>query len=201
MCAQVAARLGVTLGVLACGGVLTPMPPPRDPAPSNVTRAAPVKVAPAPSPAELLRGRRLMVPVEGVGVDRLVDSYEAQRDNGARRHQALDIPAPRGTPVLASDDGQVLRMGFNSLGGLTIFQTDPQRRFTYYYAHLDRYGGGLRDGSDVKRGDIIGYVGSSGNAAPSAPHLHFQVLVYRERYWEGEPLNPMGAFALSGKRR
>ncbi len=185
----------------ACGPPLTPLPPPQAPAPSEV--AVPTADAPVapPNVAELLRGRRLMVPVDGVGVDRLVDSFDAQRADGVRRHFAMDILASRGTAVLAADDGSILRMGFNALGGLTIYQVDPERRFVYYYAHLDRYAGTLRDGSVVSRGDVIGYVGSTGNASPSAPHLHFQVLVYRERYWEGESVNPFGAFEFAGKRR
>ncbi len=141
-----------------------------------------------------------MVPVEGVDIDRVRDSFGAQRDNGARRHGAIDIMAPRGTPVLAADDGRILRMGFNSLGGLTIYQVDPEKRFVYYYAHLDRYASALRDGATVSRGDVIGYVGFTGNASPSAPHLHFQVMLFRDRYWEGEAVNPHGAFELAGKR-
>jgi murein DD-endopeptidase MepM/ murein hydrolase activator NlpD len=109
--------------------------------------------------------------------------------------------APRGTPVLAADDGKVLRMGFNSLGGLTVYQVDPERHFVYYYAHLDRYAATLRDGMDVARGDVIGYVGSTGNASAAAPHLHFQVMLFRDRYWEGESVNPFGSFELDGKRR
>src|SRR5574341_1859127 len=101
------------------------------------------------------------------------------REGGARRHGAIDILAPRGTPVLAADDGSILRVGFNTLGGLTIYQSDPEKRFVYYYAHLDRYASTLRDGSPVSRGDVIGYVGSTGNAPPNTPHLHFQVMLFR----------------------
>ena len=188
------------LGV-ACGPGLAPLPPPFEPAPSHV--AAPDSVLPAtvPNVASELRGRRLMIPVDGIAADRLVDTYEAQRDGGARRHYAIDIAAPRGTPVLAADDGNVLRMGFNSLGGLTIYQTDPSRRFVYYYAHLDRYASNLRDGSALARGDVIGYVGTTGNAPPNAPHLHFQVMLYRDKWWEGESVNPFGVFELAGKKR
>jgi murein DD-endopeptidase MepM/ murein hydrolase activator NlpD len=180
---------------------LTPLPPPQAPAPSEISAPAPVAPAAAPNAEAELRARRLMIPVDGVGADRLVDSYEAPRDGGARRHFAIDIHAPRGTAVLAADDGRVLRMGFNSLGGLTIYHVDPTRRFVYYYAHLDRYAGNLRDGAALTRGDVIGYVGTTGNAPPNTPHLHFQVLLYRDRYWEGESVNPFGAFELSGKRR
>jgi len=158
-------------------------------------------VAAPPNAIEALRQRHLMVPVDGVGLDRVQNTYEAVRDGGARRHYAIDIPAPRGTPVLAADNGSILRMGFNALGGLTIYQIDPEKRFVYYYAHLDRYASTIRDGSVVSRGDVIGYVGATGNASPTAPHLHFQVLLFRDRYWEGESVNPFGVFEAAGKRR
>ena len=195
-----ASAAGGVCFALACGPSLTPLPPPQAPAPSEVLAPTPAAAAP-PNVAELLRARHLMVPVDGVGVEQVLDSYAAERDAGARRHNAIDILAPRGTAVVAADAGSVLRMGHNALGGLTIYQIDPERRFVYYYAHLDRYASNLREGVALSRGDVIGYVGSTGNASPNAPHLHFQVLVHRERYWEGESVNPFGAFELAGKRR
>lgn len=192
-----APMLAFWLGV-ACGPALTPLPPPRAPAPSAV--AVPAPVAAAPNAIESLRLRRLMVPVEGVAVDRLQNTFDAAR-NGGRVHNAIDIPAPRGTAVLAADSGSILRIGYNTLGGLTIYQIDPEKRFVYYYAHLDRYAATLRDGGTVSRGDVIGYVGSTGNAAAGPPHLHFQVLLFRDRYWEGESVNPFGIFETAGKRR
>lgn len=193
--------LGLWLGA-ACGPAIAPLPAPRAPAPSLVAVPAPAApVAASPNAIESLRQRRLMVPVDGVAIDHVQNTYDAQRDSGARRHSAIDIMAPRGTAVLAADDGTILRMGFNALGGLTIYQIDPDRRFVYYYAHLDRYGSALRDGSVVSRGDVIGFVGATGNASPNAPHLHFQVLLFRDRYWEGESVNPFGIFDAAGKRR
>jgi murein DD-endopeptidase MepM/ murein hydrolase activator NlpD len=197
----VAALVVVPLLGAACGPTLTPLPPAVAPAPSEILAPAPVAETAAPNVLTMLRARRLMVPVDGITIGKLSDSYEAQRDGGVRRHGAIDIMAPRGTPVLAADDGKVLRMGHNSLGGLTVYQVDPDQRFVYYYAHLDRYSSTLRDGMSINRGDVIGYVGSSGNASPTAPHLHFQVMVFRERYWEGESVNPFGSFELDGKRR
>ncbi len=192
--------LGLWLGG-ACGPVLTPLPSPRAPAPSEVAVPAPAApVAAAPNAIESLRQRHLMVPVDGVTIDRVQNTYDALRDAGVRRHAAIDILAPRGTAVLAADDGRILRMGFNALGGLTIYQIDPEKRFVYYYAHLDRYASTLRDGSTVARGDVIGFVGATGNAA-NTPHLHFQVMLFRERYWEGESVNPFGIFETAGKRR
>jgi murein DD-endopeptidase MepM/ murein hydrolase activator NlpD len=188
------------LGV-ACGPALTPLPPPREPAPSNIQAPDSIVSAIAPNVSSELRARKLMIPVDGIAAEKLIDTYEAERDGGARRHFAIDITAPRGTPVLAADDGRVLRMGFNALGGLTIYQVDPGRRFVYYYAHLDRYASHLRDGSTLSRGDVIGYVGTTGNAPPNTPHLHFQVMVYRDKWWEGESVNPFGVFELAGKKR
>lgn len=184
-----------------CGPPLTPLPPAQAPAPSDVVAPPTASPAAPPNAAEALRARRLMIPVEGITLERLRNTFGDDRDGGARQHGAIDIMAPRGTAVLAADDGRILRMGFNALGGLTIYQTDPDRRFVYYYAHLDRYASALQDGASVSRGDLIGYVGSSGNASPTAPHLHFQVLLFRDRYWEGEAVNPYGIFELAGKRR
>jgi murein DD-endopeptidase MepM/ murein hydrolase activator NlpD len=196
-----APMLAFWLGV-ACGPAIAPLPAPRAPAPSAVAAPAPAApVAASPNAIASLRQRHLMVPVDGIAIDRVQNTYDAQRDSGARRHYAIDIMAPRGTAVLAADDGSILRMGFNALGGLTIYQIDPDKRFVYYYAHLDRYASALRDGSVVSRGDVIGFVGATGNASPNAPHLHFQVLLFRDRYWEGESVNPFGIFDVAGKRR
>ncbi|HEV8364900.1 MAG TPA: M23 family metallopeptidase [Gemmatimonadaceae bacterium] len=193
--------LGAWLGA-ACGSAITPLPPARAPAPSGVAVPAPAEpVAAPPNAIEVLRRRHLMVPVDGVGLERVQNTYDAVRDGGTRRHYAIDIMAPRGTAVLAADNGSILRMGFNALGGLTIYQIDPEKRFVYYYAHLDRYASTIQDGRVVSRGDVIGYVGATGNASPTAPHLHFQVLLFRERYWEGESVNPFGIFGAAGKRR
>lgn len=138
------------------------------------------------------------MPVDGVAPEALYPSFDEAR--GERAHEAIDIMAPRGTPVLAADDGRVLRVSSNRLGGLTIYAIDDEERFVYYYAHLDRYRDGLRAGTRIARGEVIGYVGSTGNASASAPHLHFQAMRYRpERYWDGEPVNPMPYLAIAGR--
>lgn len=146
-----------------------------------------------------LRTRALMVPVQGVRAERVQDTFGDARGS-TRRHNALDIMAPRGTPVLAADDGRVLRMHRNSLGGITIYALDPESRFVYYYAHLDRYREGLVEGAPLAKGEVIGYVGTTGNAPPNMPHLHFQVmrLTTERRYWDGVPVNPKPYFALDG---
>jgi peptidoglycan LD-endopeptidase LytH len=147
-----------------------------------------------------LRSRGLMVPVLGVTPDHLNDTFNDPRSE-ERVHRAIDILAPRGTPVLAADDGMIIRVSSNTLGGLTIYATDPQRRLVYYYAHLDRYDVVAYRGKPVAKGDVIGYVGTTGNARGGPPHLHFQVMRYRDerRYWEGEPIDPFPYFATAGQ--
>jgi len=137
--------------------------------------------------------RPLAIPVEGVTLAELRDSFDDGRPG--HRHEAIDIAAPRGTRVLAVDDGTLVKLFASVPGGLTIYQFDPDSRFAYYYAHLDRYADGLREGKRLRRGEVIGYVGTSGNAARDAPHLHFAVfrLGPERRWWQGEPINPFGA--------
>jgi murein DD-endopeptidase MepM/ murein hydrolase activator NlpD len=141
---------------------------------------------------EWLRRRDLKIPVDGADDDDLRDTFFDARGSG-RAHEALDIMAPRHTPVLAVDDGVIKKL-FNSQGGggITIYQFDPTETYCYYYAHLDRYAPGLHEGQHVRRGDVIGYVGSTGNASPDAPHLHFAIfrLGLERQWWKGEPINP-----------
>jgi len=150
--------------------------------------------APADSAAALgvLRSRGLQIPVEAVTAPQLVDSYEQARSNGARSHEALDILAERGTPVRAVEDGKVAKLFLSVPGGITIYQFDPGNQFAYYYAHLDRYADGLKEGAAIRKGQVIGYVGSSGNASAAAPHLHFAIfrLGAERQWWRGTPLNP-----------
>ena len=113
----------------------------------------------------LLAERRLLIPVVGVLPQQLLDTFSEKR--GDKAHEAIDIHAPHGTPVVATDDGRVVKLFHSVPGGLTIYQTDAANEVTYYYAHLDRYAAGLREGNLLKRGDVIGYVGSTGNASIS----------------------------------
>jgi len=138
--------------------------------------------------------RRLAVPVEGVRAADLRDTFADGRPG--HRHEAIDIAAPRGTAVLAADDGTVVKLFTSVPGGLTIYQFDPDSRYAYYYAHLDRYADGIVEGMKVRRGDVIGYVGTTGNAPPDAPHLHFAVfrLGAERRWWQGEAIDPIQAF-------
>jgi murein DD-endopeptidase MepM/ murein hydrolase activator NlpD len=144
----------------------------------------------------MLRRRGLEFPVEGLDRAELRDTFSDTRGQG-RSHEALDIMAPRGAPVRAVEDGTIAKL-FESRGGggLTIYQFDPSETFCYYYAHLDGYAPGIREGQTVRRGQVIGYVGSTGNASPDAPHLHFTIfqLTPERKWWKGEPLNPYPVF-------
>jgi murein DD-endopeptidase MepM/ murein hydrolase activator NlpD len=162
-------------------------------------RQKPASPEPSDRKAELLAGRRLAIPVQGVRPAQLRDTFEASR--GLKRsHQAIDIMAPWGTPVLAADDGKVAKITSNRGGGLTLYQVDGSGRLVYYYAHLAGYADGLREGQQVHRGEVIAYVGATGNAPAHAPHLHFAVLLLAQerRWWGGEALNPYAALTRSG---
>lgn len=145
---------------------------------------------------QLLERRQLDVPVQGVSRSQLRDTFDERRAGGLRRHEALDIMASRGTPVRAVEDGRVAKLFTSIAGGLTIYVFDPGEMFSYYYAHLDRYANGLHEGQQLRRGDVIGYVGSTGNAAEDAPHLHFAIFQLNadRKWWRGTPINPYHVF-------
>ena len=149
-------------------------------------------VAPATeADVERLRARGLLFPVEGAQGE-LRDSFAEGR--AGHLHEAADILAPRGTRVLAVDDGRVAKLFTSVRGGLTVYQFDADEAYSYYYAHLERYAEGLEEGALLRRGAIVGYVGTTGNAPRSTPHLHFAVfkLGPERRWWEGAPINPFG---------
>jgi murein DD-endopeptidase MepM/ murein hydrolase activator NlpD len=139
----------------------------------------------------LLSPQGLLIPVEGIRIDQLTDTFDDARAAG-RTHDAIDIMAPRGTHVLAVADGKVVKLFTSVRGGLTVYQFDPTKTFCYYYAHLDSYAPGLLDGKQLRRGDLIGFVGSSGDANPVAPHLHFEIHVLgpEKNWWQGTAINP-----------
>lgn len=153
------------------------------------TSADPTSTIVPPSADELTE-RGLTIPVEGITREQLVESFAEPR--GTRVHEAIDILAPRNTPVKAVDDGTIAKLFESKAGGITIYQFDPAGRFCYYYAHLERYAEGVREGDRVRKGQVLGYVGTSGNAAKDTPHLHFAVfqLTAAKRWWEGTPINP-----------
>lgn len=133
----------------------------------------------------------LVMPVEGARADDLRDSFEEKRGS-ARRHEAIDIPAPRGTAVVAAVDGSIEKLFTSKPGGLTVYEFDHDRSYCYYYAHLDRYAEGLKEKQLVRRGDRLGYVGNTGDASATEPHLHFAIsrLGPEKQWWVGTPINP-----------
>ncbi len=133
----------------------------------------------------------LLIPVSGIGAAQLSDNYLQARPDG-RVHEALDIMSPKGTPVLAADDGRIVKLFDSKPGGITLYQFDPSETYAYYYAHLNGYAAGIVEGKQVVRGELLGYVGSTGNANPAAPHLHFAMfeLGPEKNWWQGKAINP-----------
>ena len=167
------------------------------PAPATLAVPGAVVSAPTPTPAvaaptaQATASARLLFPVRGFENAPLRDTFAEQR--GVRRHQALDIMAPRGTPVVAVDDGKVAKLLRNPIGGVTLYQFDRDESRVFYYAHLDSYAQGVSEGLAVRRGDILGFVGSTGNAPEHAPHLHFAIHELADgdkRWWRGTPVDP-----------
>ncbi|MET0982698.1 MAG: M23 family metallopeptidase [Telluria sp.] len=152
---------------------------------TSATPAAPELTAGGSMPAKLL------VPVEGIPYAKLTDTFDQPRGQ-ERHHEALDIMAPKGTPVRAVADGKVVKLFESKPGGTTLYQFDPSEQYAYYYAHLDKYADGIKEGMMLKRGDLLGYVGVTGNSDPNAPHLHFAVvaLTPEKQWWKGTPINP-----------
>jgi murein DD-endopeptidase MepM/ murein hydrolase activator NlpD len=163
----------------------------------RIDRSTPTSLASDDDPMAALKARGLRVPIDGANVSAMKGQFGDTRDAGARGHEAVDILAPRNTPVHAVEDGTIAKLFLSKLGGNTIYQFDPKSRFCYYYAHLERYEPGLHEGQRVSRGDVIGYVGTSGNAPPNTPHLHFAIflLTPEHHWWQGTPLDPWAAFS------
>jgi murein DD-endopeptidase MepM/ murein hydrolase activator NlpD len=135
--------------------------------------------------------RNLTLPILGLGIRDIQDTFGQSRAEG-KAHEATDILSPRGTPVLAMDDGVIQKLFLSKPGGLTIYEFDHEESFCFYYAHLDRYAEGLREGMPVHHGDVIGYVGTTGNAPPNTPHLHLAIfrLGPEKRWWQGTAIDP-----------
>jgi murein DD-endopeptidase MepM/ murein hydrolase activator NlpD len=167
-------------------------PSPSEPATAAGTSGTAEDPPNLPEDVTVLRSRNLLLPVDGIERRTLVPTFGSPRGGGARIHEALDIMAPRGTPVVAADDGTIAKLFASKPGGTTIYQFDPSGTYCYYYAHLDAYAPGLTQGTAVERGQTIGYVGSTGNASPQAPHLHFAIfrLGPEQRWWEGTAIDP-----------
>ena len=149
------------------------------------------KVVPTPADLALLSAEMIM-PLPNVKGDELRDTFNEPRGGGTRTHQALDIMAPRGTPVLSATPGRVLKLHTSKAGGLMVYAADSAERFVLMYAHLDQYAPEMTDGLPLQRGQVIGYVGTTGNAPPNAPHLHFAIAAPRDvdLWWTGTPVDP-----------
>jgi len=159
---------------------------------SPATPSPPGTIAPLPNNRlSLAAPAYLVIPVAGVRPDQLRDTFSEARSEG-RVHDAIDIPAPRGTPVLAAADGTIVKLFQSERGGITIYQSSTDGKFVYYYAHLDRYADGLAEGHFAKQGETIAYVGDTGNAGAGNYHLHFSIALVsdQKRYWDGTNINP-----------
>jgi murein DD-endopeptidase MepM/ murein hydrolase activator NlpD len=142
-------------------------------------------------PIDDLRRRHLTLPVQLITRDDIRDNFNEARGAG-RQHEAIDVLAPRNTPILAVEDGTVAKLFLSKAGGLTIYQFDPTGDYVYYYAHLEGYAPGLKEKDAVTRGQVIGYVGTSGNAPRDTPHLHFAIfkLTGEKQWWRGTAIDP-----------
>jgi murein DD-endopeptidase MepM/ murein hydrolase activator NlpD len=175
--------------VLAGGSVpaaIAPIPSPV-PAPTSTP-------TPPPAPASTIGAPvapHLAMPIAGIDPEELEDTFNEV--HSGHKHNALDIPAPKGTPVMAVAEGNVVKLFDSKAGGTTVYQFDNTGTWCYYYAHLDRYAPGLKENTLLRKGDVLGYVGSTGNASPDAPHLHFEVskLGPEKHWWEGTPIDPL----------
>ena len=177
-----------------------PSKPPAVARSGNVVTVKPNAAPPVTVAEQVVVGPSgLAIPVTGIKADQLTDTYDAARGSG-RRHDAIDIMAAEGTPVIAAADGKVEKL-FNSVrGGITIYVRSPDQKWQYYYAHLQRYAPGLHEGQDVKRGQVIGLVGHTGDASAAGPHLHFAINTMSpgEGWWQGTAINPYPL--LAGKK-
>ena len=152
------------------------------------SNAAPVQPQTEAAPADSLR---LIIPVAGIRSDQLQDTFTAARSEG-RVHEAIDIMAPGGSPVIAAADGKIVKFHDSVQGGITIYELSADGKYVYYYAHLQKRADGLKEGDEIRQGATIGFVGDTGNAGPANYHLHFSIFAVTDpkRYWSGSNINP-----------
>jgi peptidoglycan LD-endopeptidase LytH len=170
--------------------VSTPSPVYANPSPASVP-IEPGAIQPAVPANSFVGSLKLIVPVVGVTPEQLLDTFADARSEG-RVHDAIDIPAPAGTAVLAAADGEIVKLFQSERGGTTIYQLSTDRKLIFYYAHLQRYADGVAVGKIAKQGEVIAYVGDTGNAGAGNFHLHFSISIVTDpkRYWEGTNINP-----------
>ncbi len=163
---------------------------------SGSSRDIPTTGSNEPDAIDALHRRDLRLPIDGASIEALKGEFGERRDSRGRPHEAVDMVAPRNTAVHAVENGTIAKLFVSKAGGNTIYQYDPSGRFCYYYAHLERYSDGLREGATVSRGDVIGFVGTSGNAPVSTPHLHFAIfeMTADRRWWQGTAIDPYLVF-------
>ena len=170
-----------------------PAPKPAVARSGSVVTVQPENAAPVQVAEQVVVGPAgLAIPVVGIRANQLSDTFTQARGNG-RRHDAIDIMAAEGTPVIAAADGTIEKLFFsNGGGGITVYERSPDSKWMYYYAHLSAYAPGLAEGQQVKRGQVIARVGHTGDASASGPHLHFAInsMAPGERWWQGTPINP-----------
>ena len=168
------------------------LPPAPEPAPTHVPGDLPAAAQPlAVQPPAPGAAPALAMPIAGVDPATLHSNFNDAR--AGHKHEAIDIMSPRGTPVLAVAEGNVAKLFNSKQGGLTVYQFDDTQKWCYYYAHLDRYAPGLKEGTLLRKGEVLGYVGSTGDASPEAPHLHFSVFVLgpEKHWWQGTAVDPL----------
>jgi len=166
-------------------------------------RSAPVRPELRPmlgADSAYFRAYPLMVPVEGVEPRSVKDTFHQPR-SGGRIHMATDILAMRGTPILSASDGRIIKLSTGGSGGIVIYVADASGRYLHYYAHLDGYAPEVKDGLKVREGQVIGFVGTTGNAPPNTPHLHYQVMRADKDYWNGTPIDVRPFMTKAGKMR
>jgi len=146
-----------------------------------------------------LQRHHLLFPLRGIDHRAMADSFSDPRPGG-RTHEGVDILAPRNTPILAVEDGIIAKLWNSKDGGTTIYEFDPTGTYVFYYAHLQSYAPGLKEGDRVKQGQVLGYVGTSGNAPKNTPHLHFAIYRVTEpgRWYHGTPINPYPILSATG---
>ena len=171
-----------------------PPAPPAQPAPSAPLARTGAATLPVATSGDVPAGH-LRMPIDGRDIESFKGGF-AETRGGIRPHEAVDMLAPRNTPVHAVERGTIAKLFPSTAGGLTIYQFDPSGRLCYYYAHLERYADSVKEGQAVSQGDVIGYVGTSGNAPADTPHLHFAVFELRpgQRWWQGKAIDPYQLF-------
>ena len=197
-------RVAIALfAATGCAASIRPLPPLPHPVSAPASEAS-ASTSSVPIDAEdmtYFQTNPLMVPVEGVAPGGVSDSFNEPRSDG-RTHRASDILVPIGTRVVAAEAGTIMRLSQNALGGTTIYMTDDSGRFIFYYAHLEKYADGLAAQEHVLQGDLLGYVGMTGNAP--VPHLHFQAMRRdpgRRDYWNSPAVDVRTFFTLTGRVR